>query len=1122
MGGIEIARIRAAALHGGLTADGADSWSPAALVAALAQKVGVRIIPVPKDDPRLEGSEGVWDPDTRYVYHALSGNVFRDAFVAAHEIGHAVIGGSSTKSFSRTIDPTRAAEDPEIGADRIWDYSRRERKEVAMDLFARELLMPRSWLRRRVLDDEIRIDEIAARLGAPYEVVAQQALDALLLPEPMERTGPDARATPPQDDSQRDAATHSGSPFLLEAGPGTGKTKTLVARVEHLLDRGVDPSQILVLTFSNRAAAELTERIAQSRSAEAATMWIGTFHSFGLDLIRRFSGELDLPSDPRLLDLSSAVDLVEDEFARLPLAHYRDLYDPLDHIVGLLRAVSRAKDEVVSPQRYRELAAATALRDPVEGAKAVEVAVFYEAYERLKKSAGAVDFGDLVLLPVTLVENHPAMLAGLRDRHRHILVDEYQDVNHASVRLLSSLAGTGENLWAVGDARQSIYRFRGASSANMDIFRRTFPSATFSRLETNYRSTTGIVGLFNAFSLNMGVGSLPGPSPRPAATGPQPELHVCGDRDSEPDAIAASAHALHRAGHAWRNQAILVKGNDRLAEVARRLEALGVPVLFLGVLFEREEVRDLLSILSLAHDGYGSALARLAAMPDLRMSASDAMALSDALRIHEASSIGWHGIGLRRDGLSTEALTALDRLDAIFANHDGRLSPWLACVRAVLDETSIARRLATSDSIADRAKGIAMWQFLNYARTQTNGKPWPTTHEFLARIRRIVRFGDERDLRRLPPSADHLDAVRMMTIHGAKGLEFDVVHLPGLHARGMPGNRINPHCIPPDGMIVGSEGETGDEAIKAGLDEEMKCLFYVALSRAKQSLVMYRQSVKANPSKFLDGLGSHYAESIAGKVAAAGLADSVKTIPVTFASGITITASKLGAYARCPRRFFYTYVLGLGGRREETPYTMMHNAIQRLVEMCGSHPPSEAIKRSRFDAMFQEAWSAKGPIAHGYSDGYRAMAIGLADTLWTEIQGRARHEPGRLELRLAGGTVLADVDHISREVDGTIHLRRVRTGKSSSSDLKALENRLSRLAAQGLGTGIRFSLINLADAAVRDMPAPLAADRADAEVALARIASGDFPQVVDSRRCPKCPHYFLCGETGEGGLTARL
>ena len=260
-------------------------------------------------------------------------------------------------SAAPTIDPSRAAEPSPVGMDRVVDYGRRQRREVQMDLFARELLLPRHVARALHVDEGLSASAIAAKLGAPFEVVAQQLFDALLLP-PVPPATAATHVERPLNPLQAAAAAHRGEAYLLEAGPGTGKTQTLIARVEGLLEEGVDPRRILLLTFSNKAAGEMAERIARKRPEAAAAMWIGTFHAFGLDIIRRFHAELGLPKDPRMMDRTEAVELLEEEFPRLRLVHYRNLYDPTQIIADMLAAVSRAKDEVVDAETYAALASA--------------------------------------------------------------------------------------------------------------------------------------------------------------------------------------------------------------------------------------------------------------------------------------------------------------------------------------------------------------------------------------------------------------------------------------------------------------------------------------------------------------------------------------------------------------------------------------------------------------------------------------------------------------------------------------------------------------------------------------------------------------------------------------------
>lgn len=256
-----------------------------------------------------------------------------------------------------------------------------------MDVFAREFLVPRPWVRKLHLDDGATAEAIAARLGAPHAVVSQQLLDALLLP-PFAIPAPIEVESKPLKPDQNDAATHEGSAYLLEAGPGTGKTQTLVGRVEYLLAKGVEPGRILILTFSNKAAGELSERIGSKHRTAAASIWIGTFHGFGLDIVRRFHERLKLPRNPKLLERTDAIGFLEDEYTKLGLEHFKDLRNPSGSIQDILDAISRARDEVIDSSRYRMLAeamlaSATTAAEREAAEKNLEVATVFAAYETM-------------------------------------------------------------------------------------------------------------------------------------------------------------------------------------------------------------------------------------------------------------------------------------------------------------------------------------------------------------------------------------------------------------------------------------------------------------------------------------------------------------------------------------------------------------------------------------------------------------------------------------------------------------------------------------------------------------------------------------------------------------------
>ena len=810
MDAVELARQHAKRLHDQAVERGGDPWTPYEFVVGIADALGITVESCIPGASILDGARAGFDPDIPLIMHENIGSPFEQAFLVAHEIGHAELGDGDDKDEAIVqIDPTRISEASPVGMDRVSDYSRRQRREVQMDLFARELLLPRPFVVDLHVEQGQTCSDIAKRLGAPFEVVAQQMLDALLLPAvPADTTA--AQIEVPLNGKQKEAADHRGKAFLLQAGPGTGKTRTLVARVESLLDAGVDPRRILLLTFSNKAVIEMAERIALKRPKEAAALCIGTFHSFGLDILRRFNDRCGLPANPRLMDRIEAVELLENEFPRLSLVHYRNLFDPSQTVAEILSAVSRAKDEVVDAMGYQMLAssmhaAAYDESDMQEAEKAAEVARVYARYEELKAAAQCVDFGDLVMRPVLLLESDEAVRTQLQAAYDHILVDEYQDVNRSSVRLLAALKPTGENLWVVGDAKQSIYRFRGASSFNMSRFgREDFPGAVRNSLEVNYRSTSEVVDAFCTFAKDMSAAD--SEKVLEADRGPSGELPTVikvGNTSLLTPAIADHVQELRAQGYQYRDQAVLCRGNDRLSDVGRDLERAGIPVLFLGSLFERPEVKDLVALLSLLIDRRAMGLIRTACLPEFEMSLDDVVRVFDYLRENDAEGGTWPlSVPDEMTATGKEALTALK---FAFAGFGTTSQPWTVLTTLLLDRTRMAARIAASPRVAEQAQGIAIWQFMNFVRVQPNGQGLPI-QRLSDRIRRLLRLRDDRDLRQLPAAAQGIDAVRLMTIHGSKGLEFKAVHIAGVNQDSIPGSFKPSKTPPPTGMVAGGQG----------------------------------------------------------------------------------------------------------------------------------------------------------------------------------------------------------------------------------------------------------------------------------------------------------------------------
>lgn len=1138
MDATEAARREAERIHRAAVAAGDDPSKPLDFVCQEAARRELDVYALPAGDSQLKGGQAAFDSQAGIILYADTGSDFDRAFLIAHELGHVVLEGGTLDVVTAHVEPERSVEDAPVGIEKVLDYGARERREVRMDLFAREFLLPRSMVRHIHLHDGCSSTDIATRFGAPLQVVQQQLLDAMLLPDELsdEPTPKPAVALTP-DPTQIEAAEHRDSAFQLQAGPGTGKTRTLVRRIESLLAEGIDPTTILVLTFSNKAANELSERLASSNPTAAAAMWIGTFHAFGLDIVRRFHDKLELPPDPRLIDKSEAIELLEDELPRLPLRHYRNLWDPALDLSDMLNAISRAKDEVVDAAGYRTLAQAMAdnaghdTETVIRAEKCLEVALLFETYERLMAAGQLIDFGDLVAHPVRLVESDSEVRMALTARHQHVLVDEYQDVNRASVRLLKAIVGKGGNLWVVGDARQSIYRFRGASATNMAQFSSDFPGAQVRQLGINYRSGQEVIELFTAFSGTMKASRGALPLQLKADRGAlhtQPEFRVVRSTDDEISAVAAAIQEQREAGVPYRRQSLLCAFNARLSEIAEGLEARGIPVLHLGSLFERPEIKDLLTLLSMLSDPYAVGLVRIATLPSHEMPLQEVMHIIGQLRESNAAPLDWRQVGAKLPNLATASQTALARVAGLFAGLNRTGNPWTILVTWVIDRLGMAKALYLAGDPQSRMKGLALWQFLNFCRRQPGGAGIPSVR-LLDRIRRLLLLSEDRGLRQIPGAADGIDAVRLMTIHASKGLEFDVVHIPGMVTSGLPRNNIAPRCVPPDGLIHGSQGVTGLEAIKAGHDEEEECLFFVALSRARNRLFLYASSVQSdgktrNPSKFIPAIDRLLVRPASPSLLS-GVPRHEMAVEITWEDKPAWTESQVNLFERCPRRFLYTHVLRLGGRRTETAFMKMHNVVSDVFEWLKTAHETTTPSHAELDTRFEEAWLAKGVVDHGYADDYRLIGRRLVDYLVETRNNGIRVPVVPLSLGWAEGDIFVRPDSVARDNRGQVVVGRVKTGKPRSNAFDDIEYTILHLAAvQAYGSQAQVEVTFLTSETTAPMSISakkLETRRQKIQGIVQSVRSGHFPPKAEPRTCPRCPNFFICGDLPTGAVAVK-
>lgn len=789
---------------------------------------------------------------------------------------------------------------------------------------------------------------------------------------------------------------------------------------------------------------------------------------------------------------------------------------------------------MVDEKKYAELAEAMVqkAKAPDEralGERALEVAKVYEAYEKLKRKADCVDFGDLVSMPVRLLESNDTIREHLRAQYDHVLVDEYQDVNRSSVRLLSALRGSGENLWVVGDVKQSIYRFRGASSFNMGRFgNEDFLGGKRGRLTTNYRSVSEVVDLFSGFAVAMKVGD-----PKSAlesdrdSSGQKPELRTVDQAEQQTVVVADTIEEMCRAGHSYKNQVVLCTGNEKLSEHGQNLERLGIPVLFLGSLFERTEVKDLFALMLILTDRRPVGLIRVGCLPEFEMPIADVSKVIDHFCASEVAPGRWLRDAQAVLGISDKARSVLGKLLMALDGFDEKALPWDFLAKVLLDRTRIAGRIAGSDDIKDRTRGIAIWQLMNFLRVQPPAKGLPIVR-LMDRVRRLLRLGDERDLRQLPAAAQGVDAVRLMTIHGSKGLEFDIVHLPGLNMGTIPRPAPLPSCPPPDGMVAGGAG-TALELFRAGQAEEQECLFYVAMSRAKDRLFAYAATKKANGnnwsfSPFLIRLSSNLTQRKVVSTRQLPVAAEDESIELTIDGSLNFKGEQIALYETCPRRFFYTHILQIGGRRTATAFMQMHEAVRTVFKAVinGTAPIANAEELNQRVAA---AFAAHGLADHGYSNDYKAFALPMLQYFASIREGHTPELPTALSLTFNNERIIVRPDDVLIKPDGKRTFRRVKTGHHHSGDTEEVEAAALIFAAKQAFPDASIELVCLSDQ--RTEPLSMSGTKLENRMEklnnlLKDIRSGRFPAYTSSRTCPNCPAFFVCGPTPQGILQKKF
>jgi len=1054
------------------------------------------------------GTLGSLDRSARLVNVAKNQDPMDELLIIVHEIGHFKLHNDPSNEVTG-LQQGLGGDAVDSGAGKVEGYSPRERKEVQADVFAGEFLCPSDWLREAYIVEGKRPHGIASELGIPVTLVLNQMARALLLPplSPLQEALP--TIVHDLDDSQKTAVTWDKGPLLVDAGPGTGKTRTLVHRINHLLARGSSSGSFLALTFSNKAAEEMRERLAAMVGDATIEMWVGTFHAFGLELLRKWPSTVGRTSDVRVLDQTGSLEILEKNLDKLPLHHFQNLYEPAYELVTILRAISRCKDEMISCDAY-EAAAVDALNstrteeDRERAEKVVEIAKVYRIYEQALKDADAVDFGDLVRLSVELVQNNPDVqkyVAGFK----HVLVDEFQDVNSASAALLRAICKPETDVWVVADPRQSIYRFRGAEPLNVANFTSVF-GGTRHALANNYRSFAPIVRTFESFSNAMRGRGSSGSWNATRENGGHVSVTVAPTLAAEGEAIAEKIVQLKRKGVPYGNQVILARSHLTLARITGILEHLGVPLLYLGDLFERFEIRDLLSLIAIDAEVGGSGLVRVAVMPEYAVPRQDALSL---IRWAQAIRIPLYEALLRATELSELSEPRRAALVKLGLQLKGlqKASPLVLLSTWLFERSAYLQPLLQSSHAKCQQKLIAIYHLLKvcgeYAATGDSSRK-----KFLDRIRRIELLNEDTPYRAVSSEATDMDAVRVMTIHGSKGLEFPAVHFPALATGYMPSSWRGIRVPSPPSLPQLSMQEDGHHA-------EEESLFFVGLSRARDYLSVSRAEKytkrSASQSKFLSSIG------LASVIQFRGTGHVYSFAPPFEPLGAKDSYQErdLDLYMQCPARYRYTIVDALRGGRDDSAYLRFHRSVYITIRWLEQERhDGRFVDETKASSRLAEIWVKDGPTDHAFESYYRsaaeAMVRGMAKAVASEVGQYDRRE---WEVPVGRRKVLITPDRVLIDPNGTVHVQRIRTGRQTKSEAGKPIYALLRRGASMLYPGRRINIETFyLSTNERVVVSPKDDDKliAKYEEAIQAIEVGDFHAEPEARRCPNCPSYFIC------------
>jgi DNA helicase-2/ATP-dependent DNA helicase PcrA len=952
---------------------------------------------------------------------------------------------------------------------------------------------------------------------------------------------------------QREAVEHGEGPLLVIAGAGTGKTHVITARIVHLIRSGAaKPHEILALTFTEKAAATMQERVDLSTPMGQNDAAIRTFHAFGDEVFREFALELGRAGELRVLSSAEQVIFIREHLYELPLRRYRPAGDPLRHVRALLDLFARARDDDISPDQYGAFAqglrptVATA-NDPVAAADEAdaqeELAAVYAGYTALKEKQGVIDFGDQIALTLELLRDKPAAARRLQARYRFVLVDEFQDTNEAQFGIIRRLVEPHRNLTVVGDDDQSIFGWRGATLGNFDAFLEAYPERKIVTLLENRRSPQGLLDAAyrliqhdpERLEAKLGISKrLVG---RPSEGTEDVEHLPFGSAAEEAEEVAARiAQLALRGQRRYGDFAVLVRNNNDANRVLNALAARGIPAHFSGggQLYDRPEVRLLIAFLSSVASPtdsqhlYFLATSSLYAFPPHELARAAEAHERRRRPLRELFEEIASGAAV---GYGDDAVAAAKKLTLDLHSYEARATELTTAelLYEFLERSQLLGRYIDPDSALAEEQGRNVAKFFRLVSSAGRALPTDRAAFFVPHLELLREAGDD------PAAADYESseaAVNVLTIHKAKGLEFGVVFLVVATDERLPGRPRAPELPLPEGLA-----RTPAPSRDRHVAEERR-LAYVALTRAKDrffftSATDYGGTRGHRPSRFIGEALGVQPKPLAVRLSAyeeltrsAPRADEADTrLPSLGPDDVlTVSYSQISDYQTCPLRYRFAYVLQIPTLPTaqliygDALHRAVHDYLQKKVE--GLRPTFDDLERT-----FRATWLSEGFISMEHEA--ERFEAGLAALRRFHEDEKDKPAPEMVEQRfsfmLGRDRVIGRWDRVDRTPEGAVVTDHKSTAevdseaaqRKATSNLQLLVYALAyermygeppaKVALHFLETGERGEIAPSADA--------VGAVRAQITATAAKIRQREFPAKPDRQSCEQCAFSRICPES---------